>query len=144
MFAVGDKKQSIYSFQGADPNVFESVLTEVKEQVEAAQQEFRTVDFSVSFRSAREVLDAVDWVFGPGSAARKGLDGDTDRDWHHEANRREAKGLVEIWPLEEPDEVAERDPWQAPVDREPARSPRRRLAHRRSSPWPSPSMRTAA
>ena len=76
------------------------------------------------------VLDAVDWVFGPGSAARKGLDGDTDRDWHHEANRREAKGLVEIWPLEEPDEVAERDPWQAPVDREPARSPRRRLAKR--------------
>ena len=58
------------------------------------------MDFSVSFRSAPQILEAVDHVFAPDSPARSGLDGDTARDWHHEPNRREAKGTVEIWPLD--------------------------------------------
>jgi ATP-dependent helicase/nuclease subunit A len=128
LFVVGDRKQSIYSFQGADPAAFERVLGEVRTQVEGGGQEFREVDFSVSFRSAAEILAAVDCVFAPESAARTGLDGVTARDWHHEANRRNVEGTVEIWPLTEPDEEESPDPWLAPVDREPARSPRRRLA----------------
>ncbi|WP_373505229.1 double-strand break repair helicase AddA [Aestuariivirga sp.] len=128
LFVVGDRKQSIYSFQGADPNVFERVLVDVKAQVKAAGQEFRPVDFTVSFRSAPEILQAVDDVFAPDSQARLGLDGETARDWHHESNRRSAKGTVEIWPLIAPEDTDDRDPWQAPVDREPAHSPRRRLA----------------
>ena len=128
LFVVGDRKQSIYSFQGADPNVFERVLEDVRAQAAAAGQEFRAVDFSVSFRSAPQILQAVDHVFAMDSPARTGLDGEVQRDWHHEANRREAEGTVEIWPLHLPDETEERDPWQAPVDREPAHSPRRRLA----------------
>jgi ATP-dependent helicase/nuclease subunit A len=128
LFVVGDRKQSIYSFQGADPAAFERVLEDVRTKVEGGGQEFREVDFSVSFRSAAEILEAVDCVFAPASAARSGLDGVTARDWHHEANRRDAKGTVEIWPLTEPDEDEKPDPWMVPVDREPARSPRRRLA----------------
>jgi ATP-dependent helicase/nuclease subunit A len=31
VFVVGDRKQSIYSFQGADPNVFEEVHTEFEQ-----------------------------------------------------------------------------------------------------------------
>ena len=128
LFVVGDRKQSIYSFQGADPNVFERVLEDVRGQVEGAGQELRAVDFSVSFRSAPEILEAVDLVFAPETEARTGLDGTVRRDWHHEANRRDAQGTVEIWPLHEWDEDEDRNPWQAPVDREPAGSPRRRLA----------------
>ena len=128
LFVVGDRKQSIYSFQGADPNVFERVLADVKAQVEGAGQDFREVDFSVSFRSAPQILEAVDLVFAPESRARTGLDGDQRRDWHHEPNRRDVEGTVEIWPLHEPDDTEKPDPWQAPVDREPASSPRRRLA----------------
>ena len=130
LFVVGDRKQSIYSFQGADPDVFEKVLIETKAQVEGAGQEFREVDFTVSFRSLGEILTAVDGVFPPGSDARKGLDGETTRDWHHEPNRRDAKGTVELWPLVEPVDKEDPDPWQAPVDREPAQSPRRRLAQK--------------
>jgi ATP-dependent helicase/nuclease subunit A len=128
LFVVGDRKQSIYSFQGADPNVFERVLADVRTQVEGAGQEFRAVDFSVSFRSAPQILEAVDLVFAPESQARTGLDGEVRRDWHHEPNRRDVEGTVEIWPLQEPDDDEEPNPWQAPVDREPASSPRRRLA----------------
>ncbi|PZF76479.1 double-strand break repair helicase AddA [Aestuariivirga litoralis] len=130
LFVVGDRKQSIYSFQGADPNVFEQVLGEVKGQVEGVGQEFREVDFSVSFRSLGEILTAVDGVFPPGSAARTGLDGETPREWSHVPNRRDAPGTVELWPLVEPVEKQEPEPWQAPVDREPAQSPRRRLAEK--------------
>ena len=128
VFVVGDRKQSIYSFQGADPDVFEIVHDDFKDEVEAAGHEFRSVDLTVSFRSAPEILTAVDLVFGKDSPARKGLDGETPRDWHHESNRRTAPGVVEIWPLTEPLDREPDDPWQAPVDREPAHSPRRRLA----------------
>ncbi|MCA3573692.1 MAG: double-strand break repair helicase AddA, partial [Aestuariivirga sp.] len=128
LFVVGDRKQSIYSFQGADPNVFERVLAEVKSQVEGAGQAFRPVEFTVSFRSAPEILEAVDLVFAPGLPARTGLDGDSPREWHHEPNRRDAKGTVEIWPLVEPEEKEKPDHWKAPVDSEARNSPRRRLA----------------
>jgi ATP-dependent helicase/nuclease subunit A len=127
LFVVGDRKQSIYSFQGADPNVLEKVLNEVKSQVEGIGKEFREVDFSVSFRSVAEVLTAVDGVFPPGSEARTGLDGARPREWDHVPKRR-GEGVVELWPLVEPEDKQEPDPWQAPVDREPAQSPRRRLA----------------
>jgi ATP-dependent helicase/nuclease subunit A len=138
LFVVGDRKQSIYSFQGADPNVFERVLEDVKAHVEGAGQEFRAVDFSVSFRSAPEILAAVDQVFAPGSPARTGLDGDLPREWHHEPNRRDASGTVEIWPLAEPEDKEEPNHWKAPVDSESRNSPRRRLARdlaRRIKGW---------
>jgi ATP-dependent helicase/nuclease subunit A len=128
LFVVGDRKQSIYSFQGADPNVFERVLVDVKSQVLGAGQDFREVDFSVSFRSAPEILAAVDHVFAPGAEARSGLDGEVPRDWHHEANRRDVQGTVEIWPLTVPENREEPNYWKAPVDSEAANSPRRRLA----------------
>ena len=82
----------------------------------------------MSFRSAPEILQAVDDVFAPDSQAR----------WASTARRRAtgttnrtaatSKGTVEIWPLIAPEDTDDRDPWQAPVDREPAHSPRRRLA----------------
>ncbi len=128
VFVVGDRKQSIYSFQGADPNVFEEVHAGFEQHASAAGQDFRNVDFTVSYRSAPPVLAAVDDVFRVSSMARIGLDGGTPKDWSHEATRRSAQGLVEIWPLTKPIGADASDPWQAPVDREPAHSPRRRLA----------------
>jgi ATP-dependent helicase/nuclease subunit A len=128
VFAVGDRKQSIYSFQGADPDVFAQVQAEFAARLDAAGSRLADVDFTVSFRSTPQVLQAVDTVFAPGRTARQGLDGANSRDWLHESNRRAAQGLVEIWPLIEPLDRSDEEPWTAPVDREPAQSPRRRLA----------------
>ncbi len=128
VFVVGDRKQSIYSFQGADPDVFEAIHDEFQSEIASAGSDFRDVDFTVSFRSAPEILKAVDTVFDPSSDFRKGLDGQRPRDWVHESNRIGEQGTVEIWPLIKPEDGAEDDPWQAPVDREPASSPRRKLA----------------
>ncbi len=128
LFAVGDRKQSIYSFQGADPDIFEFVHGDFGERVRAAGQAFNDVDFTVSFRSTVAILQAVDTVFQESSTARRGLDGPVGRLLHHEPTRRDEPGTVEIWPLVEPSERTEDQPWQAPVDREPANSPRRKLA----------------
>ena len=129
IFAVGDRKQSIYSFQGADPDIFEQVHDEFADHAGAAQQPFSDVDLTVSFRSTREVLHAVDTVFGKNSPARDGLDS-SGVDLVHQTNRPGENGLVELWPLIEPQDGGEDDPWTAPVDREAANSPRRRLAAR--------------
>ena len=128
LFAVGDRKQSIYSFQGADPNIFEIVHDGFAARIKAAGQPFNAVDFNVSFRSAPEILRAVDVVFDKNARARGGLDGRTEKDLVHVATRNKIRGTVELWPLFEPEEREEQSPWQAPVDREPANSPRRRLA----------------
>jgi ATP-dependent helicase/nuclease subunit A len=128
VFVVGDRKQSIYSFQGADPNVFEIVHDDFRAHVTGAGFEFRPVDLTVSFRSAPEILEAVDCVFAKDSPARRGLDGARARDWDHQSNRRDSRGTVEIWPLVEPVDAEEQDSWMAPVDREPAHAPHRRLA----------------
>ncbi len=127
-FVVGDHKQSIYSFQGADPAAFELSRVKFRAQILAAAQAFHDVDLTISYRSTAEVLAIVDRVFAEGTRARIGLDGVIPRALHHESNRKSAPGLFELWPLIRPGEEPEPEPWQAPVDREPAKSPKRLLA----------------
>ena len=63
LFAVGDPKQSIYSFQGADPQGFIDRRSQFATQAEASGQVWRDVPLTVSFRSAAPVLQLVDEVF---------------------------------------------------------------------------------
>ena len=69
-------------------------------------------------------------MFHDDAVARQGLDGKRKKTLLHESTRRGEAGLVDIWPLIEPEDREERQPWIAPVDREPANSPRRRLAQK--------------
>src|SRR5205807_4139652 len=63
VFAVGDAKQSIYSFQRADPREFVEMRRHFQERVTAAQQDWRMVPLEISFRAAAPLLQAVDAVF---------------------------------------------------------------------------------
>ena len=128
LFVVGDRKQSIYSFQGADPAAFEVSREKFSNQILNVGQKFEDVDLTISYRSTAEILKIVDTVFDEGTPARSGLDGVLPGNLHHETNRKGEAGLFELWPLIRPDEATETEPWQAPVDREPATSPKRRLA----------------
>ncbi|MGB8314574.1 MAG: double-strand break repair helicase AddA [Aestuariivirga sp.] len=130
LFVVGDRKQSIFSFQGADPAAFEGSREVFGTQITHVGQTFNSVDLTISYRSTKEVLVAVDTVFADGTRARMGLDGMHPRTLHHESNRREDRGLFELWPLVEADEKVEREPWQAPVDQYPPRSAPRKLAQK--------------
>lgn len=127
VFAVGDEKQSIFSFQGADPAQFDEMRNYFQRHVERARKPFESVPLTVSFRSTSMILSAVDRVFELPAAA-KGLT-QSGAAPPHEANRSDQPGMVEIWPTLVPeDSDDDDDPWYAPLDRERSRSPRARLA----------------
>ena len=130
LFVVGDRKQSIFSFQGADPAAFEGSREIFSALIRNVGKAFNNVDLTISYRSTREVLAAVDTVFAEGTRARIGLDGLHPQTLHHESNRRDDRGLFELWPLVEADEKAEREAWQAPVDQYPPKSAPRKLAQK--------------
>lgn len=126
IFAVGDVKQSIFSFQRADPQEFLRMRNHFGEQATAAAQSWRTVPLEISFRSTDAVLDIVDAVFAR-EAARDGvaLDGATIR---HQPWRAGHAGRVELWPPVLPDPAEAAEPWAPPVKQERAEAPRARLA----------------
>ncbi len=126
VFAVGDTKQSIYSFQRADPREFLRMRRHFEERVNAAQREWAVVPLEISFRAAEPLLQAVDAVFREaGAADGVALDGAAIR---HVAARAGQAGLVELWPpvLPEPDEMP--DPADAAPPRPRVAEPRTRLA----------------
>jgi ATP-dependent helicase/nuclease subunit A len=63
VFVVGDEKQSIYSFQGADPNIFADIFYYYQEKFNQAGQNFLNIELAASFRSMPAILNAVDKVF---------------------------------------------------------------------------------
>ena len=127
VFAVGDAKQSIYSFQRADPREFERMRQSFARHVPAAGGLWDEVALNLSFRSTAAVLDAVNAVFGPSRPGRDGVAGD-DEDITHLAHRRGEGGRVELWPPVEPRPADEAPAWKPPVERIRGDSPRTRLA----------------
>ncbi|HLH93908.1 MAG TPA: double-strand break repair helicase AddA [Xanthobacteraceae bacterium] len=127
IFAVGDDKQSIFSFQGALPAAFGQKRRDFQRAYAAAGLRFLGLEFKHSFRSAQTVLDAVDLVFKTPGAFR-GLDDPVAP--VHLAVRSQAPGLVEIWPLAEPEPSALVEGWDAPFDTTAETSPRVALARR--------------
>ena len=130
VFAVGDAKQSIFGFQGAAPAMFGQMQGHFRKAAEAGDYPWKSVRLDVSFRTAQPVLDAVDCVFAL-KAARAGLQVADDVALAHQSVRAGAPGVVELWPLIEPDPAAEtREPWDLPLDAATADSPPVRLARR--------------
>ena len=115
IFVVGDEKQSIYSFQGARPEVFGQTGKEKAGLAKRADVGFKQLTMPLSFRSVPEILDTVDKVFGEADA-RTGLIGDTS-EVQHSARRMDEHGRVEVWDMIV-GEKAERkdDDWTTPVD----------------------------
>jgi ATP-dependent helicase/nuclease subunit A len=129
VFAVGDAKQSIFSFQGADPDAFQRMHAHFAASARAASQVFERVPMEVSFRSCATVLDAVDAVFNR-QAARDGVADEGDAPIRHRAHRIGTAGLVELWAPPAPAESETADPWDAPLDYVSATSPPVQLARR--------------
>ena len=126
VFAVGDVKQSIYSFQGADPASFQNMRDVFAARVRAVDGRWAPVDLDVSFRSTEAVLGAIDAVFKQ-SDARDGVAFD-ERAIHHIVKRVGDGGLVELWPAVSPRESEGPTPWKPPVERIRADSAQTRLA----------------
>lgn len=112
VFAVGDVKQSIYGFLGADPDGFARARAEFGRRARAAGAAFREVTLKVSFRSTAPVLALVDAVFAEGPA-RAGVVEPGER-LEHRADREGEAGLVELWPMLEAPEAEPPAPWEVP------------------------------
>ncbi|WP_421855758.1 double-strand break repair helicase AddA [Oricola sp.] len=122
LFAVGDEKQSIYSFQGADPASFGTAGAEIagKAREVFGEDGFEKVPLTTSFRSTQDVLSAVDIVFGS-EDMRSGLvhAGAPDP---HTSLRHGQPGRVEVWEMARAQKADEKSDWTAPVDAPPGPS----------------------
>jgi len=104
VFAVGDEKQSIFSFQGAEPRLFGETGRKLGLQAMTAQRTWQSLTLKTSFRTVKTILSAVDLVFA-NPFAHQGLTGDDERTVH-EAARAMDGGIVELWrPIEKEEEA---------------------------------------
>ena len=131
IFAVGDIKQSIMSFQGARPIEFVNSQKIVKKRAGEARATFEHVSLIHSFRSATAILELVDEVFADKAAADGVLIEETGQ--AHIAHRENDRAFVEVWPLIEPTETEDPPAWDAPRDRVSADHPAVVLAGRIAS-----------
>ncbi len=125
VFAVGDRKQSIFSFQGADPAAFTHWREKLRRRVEQSAAQWREVSLTVSFRSTTPVLALVDAVFGGAVPPAGVVEGDA---LTHRSDREGQAGFVELWPLVPPPPQPEPPPWQVPVHQEQPKTAPQRLA----------------
>ena len=92
LFAVGDRKQSIFSFQGADPDKLDAMYKYFKQQ---GGNDFKKVNLEVSFRSAPAILQSVNKVFASPEISN-GVVAE-DEKVNHKPYRVGEFGCVEIW-----------------------------------------------
>ncbi|MEO9898528.1 MAG: double-strand break repair helicase AddA [Paracoccaceae bacterium] len=111
IFVVGDQKQSIYSFQGADPREFDRMKLEFKNRLEQSGEALQETSLDHSFRSSSAILSLVDTVFedrgGPGFP----------KETKHIAFHEQLPGRVDLWPPVPVSDEDESGPWYEPVDR---------------------------
>ncbi|MEI7932844.1 MAG: UvrD-helicase domain-containing protein, partial [Alphaproteobacteria bacterium] len=129
VFAVGDEKQSIFSFQGAQPKEFDAMRRLFARQFDTPEMGWKYLKFHSSFRSGENVLGSVDQVFRNKEIFASITTDDVGIP-EHKSLPGAAPGLVEVWPLTEPAERKELEGWDAPFDTQSEESPRVRLARR--------------
>ena len=128
LFAVGDEKQSIFSFQGAVPARFAAMQRRLGDTARAATYAWADVELHLSFRSVPKILAAVDQVFAD-PAVHRGLTTEP-RPPLHTARRHAEPGRVVLWPRYEAPDKEKTEDWLAPLDHLGRDSPEVKLAQR--------------
>ncbi len=94
LFVVGDKKQSIYRFQGADVKSFKSSYNSFREKLLQQKYQLTKLPLSISFRTTQDILDLVDSVF---EKNHHGVMESDEKITHTSA--RTHTGRIELWPV---------------------------------------------
>ena len=108
LFVVGDKKQSIYSFQGADLAEFDRMRQRLTDRM-SPQLNWNEGELSHSFRSATAILTLVDLVFT--EAQHRALGGQIA----HIAFNEDRPGRVDLWAPEPKSEKPKPEDYFAPT-----------------------------
>ncbi|MGB5068726.1 MAG: UvrD-helicase domain-containing protein, partial [Albidovulum sp.] len=110
IFVVGDKKQSIYSFQGADLAAFDRMHDHFREKYDAVGTALLRLTLEHSFRSSEAILRVVDLTFD--ERLNRGLGGE----FKHMAYKTDLPGRVDLWaPIPKTPEP-ETENWYDPKD----------------------------
>ncbi|NRB11093.1 MAG: UvrD-helicase domain-containing protein [Rickettsiaceae bacterium] len=97
IFVVGDEKQSIFSFQGANIDSFSQMNKLLQQRLSNSGKNFATINLETSYRSTKEIIDIVHLVFNKLKQKQTKLflsempQISPFRDQH--------SGKVELWPL---------------------------------------------
>ncbi len=110
IFVVGDKKQSIYSFQGADPREFDRMRDDFAERLSTTGTPLNDLTLDYSFRSAEPILRLVDNTFVGAEAAG------FSAAQNHLAFKEHMPGRVDLWPHVPKTEEDKDGDWFNPVD----------------------------
>lgn len=119
LFVVGDAKQSIYSFQGADPEGYRLWRDRLSDLAQSGGREIKPVPMEVSFRSVPAVLNAVDATFAAAPASVGVVAPDEGVLTHYAFERKaDLQGRVEVWSPTLPPDKVEEDPFALPLEEE--------------------------
>lgn len=95
LFVVGDTKQSIYGFQGADPRAFTTSRAAITAQIQQNARTIREIPLEQSFRSTAPILTIVDNFFAdPTVVQTSNFINNT-----HKCFRKKEAGAVELHKL---------------------------------------------
>ena len=128
VFAVGDEKQSIFSFQGAEPREFDARRHDLKKKFEDAKLRFESVPFTYSFRSGQAILRSVDHVFRE-EAIYRSIHAEKTYPLH-EALPDAGPSQIDLWELSVADDKQNIEGWRAPFDGVPVTSAEVKLSKR--------------
>jgi len=110
VFVVGDQKQSIYSFQGADPGQFARVRDSLSAKLECATRPLQVASLDYSFRSSQTILALVDKIFE--NARSEGFDWERK----HVAFKSELPGRIDLWPIIPKKVNPNLTKWEEPIE----------------------------
>ncbi|MFN7599402.1 MAG: UvrD-helicase domain-containing protein, partial [Cereibacter sp.] len=127
IFVVGDKKQSIYSFQGADVRAFDAMKQQFSTRLAEVETHLADLTLDYSFRSSPAILSVVDLTFD----ARRGCD--LGGGVRHIAFKSDMPGRVDLWPALPAGQDPEPENWFDPTDLISHEHPVSRLARRIAS-----------
>ena len=99
LFVVGDYKQSIFGFQGSDPDIYRDRKGHFAALAADSQVPMCDVALGTNFRSVGAILEVVDAtieMLGPGSFDKDGVP-------RHDPERQPGQGAVTLWPPVRPE-----------------------------------------
>ncbi len=95
IFIVGDQKQSIFSFQGAKPNICEEIYDYFAKKISDLGSKLHKINLDNSFRSNQTILEVIDAIFlSPDN--KLAISASTEFNGHNAI--RPGIGRFELWP----------------------------------------------
>lgn len=126
LFVVGDPKQSIYRFQGAEARLFHGQQTDFQARATSANKAFIPLALQLSYRSAESILRVVDGVLAHENMEKRfGLRVIAPHDLH----RKNAAGQVVLLPIIAQEKEEKQEGWILPDNRTPPPDPQRKLVN---------------